>query len=96
MTNDDDLIAIFASASKHLKSHLPALIEANPPPQIVHRYIEAWLIVSALINDLGEEDRHPQIVRHQLNDPPSLQRALDEIQHSLQLISQKLGEREAD
>jgi len=93
MSNDDDLIAIFDSASKHLKSHLPALLEADPPPTVVHRYIEAWMIISALIIDLGDHGRHSQVIRNQVVDPPSLQPVLDGIQQQLQLISQRLGER---
>ncbi|MGG6295241.1 hypothetical protein ACQ4M4_12700 [Leptolyngbya sp. AN02str] len=53
MTDNEKLIQILAETSQVIRAKLPDLLDCNPPPHVVHRYIEAWATISSLINDLG-------------------------------------------
>jgi len=91
MTNNETLIRIFADTSKYLRSHLPELLEAEPPPSVIHRYIEAWLITSALINDLADGGRDvPVSLRHEIHSPDSLMGSLQAIERQLQRLTEDI------
>jgi len=94
MVDNERLIQVFAETSKYLSSQLPVLLEAEAPPQAIHRYIESWSNLLSLITVLEEqpvrEERLlPVTVLHSDNSS-SLIESLRSIERRLDFLSEKL------